>query len=477
VNDSAAGLRLAFDEVVLATGAAVVRAAPPSLVLEGIGTDSRSPVPGGLFVALPGERFDGADFAADAAAKGAAALLVPVGRAADVAAKAPGAAVLAAESTTRALERLAAWHRRRMGALVVAITGSNGKTTTREMTRAALAQAGETLANEGNLNNEVGAPLTMLALRERHRFLVLEIGMNHEGEIGRLAAMASPDVGVVTNAGSAHVEALGSVENVSRAKGELFHGMPLHAIAVANADDAFMRERARTAGRRTILFGRDPAADVCLVRIVSQDASGLRCELAHAGRVHDLRLPVVGGHNALNACAALAASTAAGIEAETALRGLAEARPPGRRLRLGPISGTGATLLDDCYNANPASTAAALATLCELAPVEHRLAVLGDMRELGAEEERGHREVGRVAAGAALRLLVAFGPASKATADAAREAGMAADRILHCDDPEAAADRVRRELRCGDLVLVKASRGTRLERVSDRLAPATGEAH
>ncbi|MFM2152692.1 MAG: hypothetical protein RL199_1127 [Pseudomonadota bacterium] len=471
---SALSLELTLEDVVAATGATLVRSGPARV--SGVTTDSRRIPAGALFIGLSGERFDGSDYAPQALRDGAGAVLVSRAKA-GAALEGTAGAVLAVDDTLRALGLLARWHRRRTSARVVAITGSNGKTTTKEMLAAVLGEVGATLATEGNLNNEVGAPLTLLALRREHRFAVVEIGMNHEGEIGRLTAIVEPDVGVVTCAAAVHVEALGSVEGVSRAKGELYGGLRLDAVAVANADDALMAERAQWAGRRTCWFGRAAEEGVRLVEVRRHDHRGLSIRIASEGRMHDLELPVVGLHNAMNACAAFAAARAMGVPVEAIQSGLAKARPPGRRLRLSDIPGTGASLLDDCYNGNPASAKAALETLRELVASDHRIAVLGDFRELGAHETEGHREVGRAAAATSLKLLVAFGPVSHHIAAGALEAGLDAEAVFHTEDPAAAAERVRSVLSAGDLVLVKASRGTRLERVSDLLVPASEEKH
>lgn len=468
-------LRLTLDEIVRATGGEVVRAPAGLVVADGVSTDSRHVPRGGLFIGLQGERFDGSDYAAQTLNDGATVVVVSRQKAADVAARSSTGAIVAVDSPLRALGLLARWHRRRMGARIVCVTGSNGKTSTKEMIAAALSGAGSTLATEGNLNNEIGAPLTLLGLRPVHRFGVVELGMNHEGEISRLTRIAEPHVGVVTMAAAVHVEALGSIENVSRAKGELYQAMDVDAVAIANADDPLMSERARWAGRPTVWFGQAETSDVRLLRVLSHDARGLRFEVRVDGNDVQVSMPVVGLHNAMNACAAIASVRALDVPLETALEGLSRARPPGRRLRLAPIEETGATLLDDCYNANPSSTIAALRTLVQLAPEGHRMAVLGDMRELGADEERLHREVGAEAAKASLKLLVAFGPASRHIAQGALDAGLPADRVLHTEDPSLAAARVQALLAPSDLVLVKASRGTRLERVSDLLAPAAAE--
>jgi UDP-N-acetylmuramoyl-tripeptide--D-alanyl-D-alanine ligase len=464
---SAKTLALTLDDVLVATGGQLRTPWSGSRALTGVTTDSRHVPKGSLFIGVPGERFDGSDFAAGAVEQGAGAVIVAQGKGGDI----RGAAVIEVESTIRALALLARWHRRRMPARIIAVTGSNGKTTTKEMIAAALSETGLTLATEGNLNNEIGAPLTLLALRPEHRFAVIELGMNHEGEIARLTAMVEPHVGVVTMAAAVHVEGLGSLENVSRAKAELYHGLSLEGIVVANGDDALMRERAKWAGRKTVWFGGASQADVRIFGFTRHDRHGLAFEANVHGETRTVELPVVGEHNAMNACAAIASALAVGAPLDSILRGLSHARPPGRRLLLKPIADVNASLLDDCYNANPSSAIAALHTLSDLAGPEHRIAVLGDMRELGADEVPGHRLVGVNAAHTGLKLLVAFGPASSLIAAAAVENGMAADRVFHTLDPEVAAARVRAVLQADDLVLVKASRGTRLERVSDLLAP------
>ncbi len=474
---SARDLPWRLDDVIDATHATLLRRGPVHQ-LSGVTTDSRHIPPDALFVGIPGERFDGSAFGAAALKAGAGAVLVSRARAAE-ALEGTSGTVLAVDAPLTALALLARTHRLRMPAKVVAVTGSVGKTTAKEMLAAALSLEGATLATEGNLNNEIGAPLTLLALRPEHRFAVVELGMNHEGEISRLTEMTRPHVGIVTCAAGVHLEALETVENVSRAKGELYSGLPLDAVAVVNADDVLMSARARWAGRRSISFGHAASADVRIVSILSHDRKGLAVDVEAFGERLVLKLPVVGLHNAMNACAAFAAAGALGLSHERIAKGLSTARPPGRRLRLTPIPGLDASLLDDCYNANPASMVAALETLSALVPQQSRMAVLGDMREMGADEVPGHRLAGTAAAQANPKLLVAFGPASRHIAAAAIDAGLDASRIVHTEDPAAAAEAVSKRLVAGDLVLVKASRGTRLERVSDLLAPpvSTGEGH
>lgn len=465
--------RFTLEEAALAAAARVVRPGTAAAV-EGVFTDTRKPSPGALFVALSGERHDGAAFAAQAARDGAAAVLVQEERAGQVAAElsaaGAGAAVLAARDTGRALGGLAAAHRGRLrGLQLVAITGSTGKTSTKELAAAVLAAAGPTLKTEGNLNNEIGVPLTLLGLGEEHRFAAVECGMNHLGEVARLCAWADPDVGLVTNVGPVHLEGCGSLEGVAHAKGELFHGLRAGATAVANADDERVLAQARLSLRRLLTFGRAPRADARLLS-AEHAGRGLSVRLALLGAPHEVELQLIGLHNGLNACAAAAAGLALGLPVATILRGLEEARTPGRRMRPVRLPG-GGLLVDDCYNANPSSVRAALETVATLLPAGGRaLLVLGDMLELGPTELELHREIGRAAAALHPALLVCFGARARALAEGARAAGLPAPLVLEVDDPAAAVAAVQARVRPADVVLVKGSRGMKMERISDPLA-------
>ena len=443
---------------------------PPTAVT-GLSTDTRTIGAGTLFVALEGERFDGHAFLGEAAGAGAAAALVH-----DPAAAAPAGLPrlprLLVGDTLVALGAIARHHRRRFDLPVIAVTGSNGKTTTREMIAAILATRGPVLKTEGNLNNEVGVPLTLLGLTAQHRAAVIELGMNHPGEIARLAAIALPQVGVVTNAAAAHLEGLGSVDGVADAKAELYLGLPEGGVAVANADDARMLKRAQASGRRLLTFaaGRQRRGDVVVLEITSQDATGLRFVLGIGQREVALSLPLVGAHNAQNAAAAACAAIAVGCSDREIVKGLAAVAPVGRRLRLERLA-SGALLVDDCYNANPLSMAAALATVAELARAEggRPLAVLGDMLELGPEELALHREIGAAAARAGLARLFTFGPRSREAAAGALAAGLPADLTFTTEDLAELAAAVRAALAPRDVLLVKASRGMKLERLVEAL--------
>ncbi|TMA17823.1 MAG: UDP-N-acetylmuramoyl-tripeptide--D-alanyl-D-alanine ligase [Deltaproteobacteria bacterium] len=449
-----------------AAWAAGARIAAPGGPFEGVFTDSRKPIAHGLFVALKGPNFDGGDFVAQAVQGGAGGVLVAPQALEKVP---PGVAALTAPDTGRALGGLAAaWRHRFADLRLVCITGSTGKTSTKELIAEVLAAAGPTLKTEGNLNNEVGVPLTLLRLRAEHRYAAIECGMNHLGEIARLAAWADPDVGVVTNVGPVHLEGCGTLDGVAHAKGELFHALRETAIAVANADDARVLQQARLSLRKLISFGASYGSDVRLIS-AHHGGAGLRVELEFGGARRAVELKLIGTHNGHNAAAAAAVGVALGLDADTILRGLAAATTPGRRMK--PVRMTnGALLIDDCYNANPSSTKAALLTLTHLVHGKGRaIAILGDMLELGHTELDLHRDVGRFAAGAGLSLLVCFGVRAKALGEGAHEAGLAADSIEYVEDAQEAVHLVQSRARPEDVVLVKGSRGMKMERISDAL--------
>ena len=468
-------------EAAIAAAAQVERpgAKLPTGAFQGVFTDSRKSQIGALFVALSGERHDGAAFAVQAARDGAGGVLVQAQGAAAVVEGLARAglypAVLVTGDTGRALLGLGrAWRGRHASLRAVAITGSAGKTSTKELIASVLAAAGPTLKTEGNLNNEIGVPLTLLQLEAQHRFAAVECGMNHLGEIARLCAAVDPEAGVVTNVAPVHLEGCGSIEGVAAAKGELFHGLRAGAAAVANADDARVLEQARLSGRRLITFGRAAGADVRLLSAV-HGGPGLLVDFTLRGQPARAALQLIGLHNGQNACAAAAAGLALGLGSAEILSGLAAARTPGRRMKPVRLAG-GALLIDDCYNANPASTRSALETAAALlGPGGRPLLVLGDMLELGPTELTLHAALGPLAASLGPSLLVAFGVRARALATAAIEAGLPEARVLRTDDPAAAAQAVQTVLTPADVVLVKGSRGMKMERISDLLTGAAPE--
>lgn len=418
-----------------------------------VAIDSRRLKPGELFVAISGQRFDGHDFIAAAAAAGAAGALVQ--RADDW-----GLPHIVVDDTRLALGRLARALRLRLPVRLVGVTGSNGKTTVKEMTASILRRLGPALHTEGNLNNDLGVPLTLLRLDRSHVFGVIEMGASHAGEIDYLARLAVPDVGVVTNAGPAHLAGFGSVDGVARAKGELFAALPEHGVAVINADDPYAALWRGLAGaRRVIDFGLASAAAVTAERIV-----GSRFLLrVDTGRV-EVELPLPGRHNVMNALAAAAAATALGAPLEAVAEGLAAT--PRVKGRLNWLDGIGgARLLDDTYNANPNSLRAALEVLAA-EPGERWLA-LGDMSELGPQARELHARVGEWARELGVSRLFAVGPLA---AEAARVFGPDGE---HFPDKGALVTAVREGLRPGVAVLIKGSRVMGMEQVTQALTAPT----
>jgi len=437
---------------------------------DGVSSDSRTIGRGQLFVALHGERFDGHRFLAEAAAAGAAGAIVARERLLAAADRSAWAALpLIIVSDTRvALGKLAAHWRGRYGGPLVALTGSSGKTTVKEMLasvlRAACGPASEAvLATRGNLNNDIGVPLMLLELRPQHRYAVIEMGMNHAGEIRYLAQLASPDVALVTNAGRAHIEYLGSEEAIARAKGEIYEDLKDDAVAVVNADDGYAEMWREIAGKhRRIEFGlngRDVGASYELHPLASDIA------LRTPDGETQVRLSAPGLHNVRNALAAAAVGVALGLPRAAIAEGLQ--RFPGVKGRLQQKPGPrGAVLIDDTYNANPDSVRAAIDVLAGVQG--KRVLVLGDMGELGGHGPELHAEVGTYARNAGIERLFLLG---ELAVHAARAYGAAA---RHCHDVETLVSALTPELAPGVTVLVKGSRFMRMERVVEALAAAGG---
>lgn len=458
--------RFSDQEVLEATGGRQLRAGARTSY-EGVCTDSRRLSPGCLFVALAGERFNAHQFLGQAAAQGGSGAVVVRGEAlpetpADF-------SLFEVRETLSALGALALFHRRRFALPLGAITGSNGKTTAKEMTHAILSTRGPALKSEGNLNNEVGLPLTLLRLEPAHVAAVVEMGMNHAGEIARLTAIAQPRAGLVTVVQPAHLKGLGNLEGVAAAKGELFKNLPPDGIAIVNLDDPHAISQSRQSGARTLTFGRAENAQVRIGGVTALGRQGLAMVIRYQEVDYPIRLAFVGEHNAQNAAGAFALSCALGYSPQECVRGLEAARPEMHRLSIVDAPG-GISILDDSYNANPSSMAAALRALSTLSKEGRAIAVLGDMLELGADEARAHRALGELAARSA-QLLAFLGPRSVE----AHRAAAALDSVsAHFEDLEALLSWLRPRLREGDVVLVKASRGMQLERVVDALGGKAG---
>ncbi len=446
-----------LSDVVAAAGG---RLAGEDAGFAGVSTDSRSIERGMLFVALRGEHFDGHEYVAGAAARGAAAAVVS--RAVDV--PLPQAVV---GDTLAALAALSSAWRARSGALVLGVGGSNGKTTTKEMLAGILAGVGTTLATRGNLNNHIGVPLTLLRLEPGHRYAVVEMGANHPGEIAALAALAKPAIALVTNAGDEHLEGFGDLEGVARAEGEMYGALGEGGTAVVNADDPFaaLWESMAPAGASILRFGIDAPADVRAASIQGRIEAGAfttTFTLAIGGNEARVHLGLAGRHNVSNALGAAAAAHAAGVGIDDIAAGLGRMRPVAGRLQLKP-GPRGSWLIDDSYNANPSSVRAGIDVLCAL-PGEHWL-VLGEMAELGDETVASHAGVGDYARRAGVSRLFAMGAAARHATDAFGARGM------WYADAASLGNALAASLERGVTALVKGSRINRLERVIERLVP------
>ena len=439
----------------------------PETAFAAISTDTRSLPPGALFVPLVGETYDGHEFLAAAAEAGAGGVLLEAGRAGELAVPG-GLVVIAVEDTLAALGDLAATARREWGGTVIGLTGSNGKSTSKEMCAAILAAAGKAvLKNEGNYNNLVGLPLTLLLLEPAHEIAVSEMGTNAPGEIARLAEIARPDVGAVLNVGRAHLEGFGGLDAVASEKGALLGALADDGVAVANADDPRVMRHTHGIAAQVKTFGRCDGCDVRVHDPVAVSEAGTRFDLEIEGVRVEVRLPLIGMHQAMNAAAAAAMATAAGADADAVVRGLSGLAPLGRRMRLDSIAGL--RIIDDAYNANPTSVRAALEALAALRGGKRSFVVLGEMLELGRESATEHRDVGRAAVGSGVDCLIALERATEVAAGA-REAGLAAEACLEAETPEQAAEWILEHSEPGDWLLVKGSRGARTERVLAALA-------
>ncbi len=459
-------MRVTIDEIIEATGGRRIgRAGKPCT---GVGTDTRTLEPGALFVAIAGPHFDGHAFLNDAVAKGAAALLVREG------AELPdGACAVAVSDTVVALGDLAAWWRSRFAVPCIAITGSNGKSTTKEMTAAALASLGPVLKTEGNFNNLIGLPLTALRWRDEYGAAVLEMGMNAPGEIDRLTTIARPDVGLITNVTAAHLERLHTIEAVAEAKGELFAAMAPEATAIVNAEDPLVVRMAKRHRGPRITFGMQNDADVRFLHMESDDLQSMRVRFAAAGREIAAQLAVPGAHNVMNMLAAVGIGIALGVDPEEAAGRIEDFHPMAMRFERVQLS-NGVCVINDSYNANPESMRAAFRTVGAARRAGRFVAALGEMLELGAAAEELHRQVGGDAARLGVEELLACGSHAAALADGARAAGLDAERVRVLPDAEAIAPLLEAELAAGDILLVKGSRGVRMERVVDHLKRRIG---
>ncbi len=439
-------------------------------VFDGVSIDTRSLRPGELYVGIRGERFDGADFAPAAIAAGAAGVVVPRGRGAALAGEGSASTTaIEVDDTTMALQGLSRAVRAASGAKVVAITGSAGKTTTKEITAEFLGAKYRVIRNRGNLNNHVGLPLSLLELTARPDIAVVELGMSHAGEIRTLVRIAEPDVRVWTNVGEAHLGFFPSIDAIADAKAEVLEGSTKSTVLVANGDDDRIMARTRSFPGRTVTFGLELPADVQAFDVADRGIDGTSASVMTPIGAFKLTTPLIGRGNLAN----ILAATAVGVSFEVPLAALKERaaalKPAGHRgdvLRLA----RGTVVIDDSYNANPTATQRALDVLRTSRLAGRRVAVLGEMLELGDSAIVLHEAVGRAAAAGSLDLLLTVGSTpARAMAEAAIAAGMAPSNVHYFETSDEAADRASSWARSGDLVLVKGSRGVRTDKVVDRL--------
>ena len=478
-----------INDILTATGGRITQAGKQQVFGE-IVTDSSRVKKGSVFVALKGERFDGHRFVSDALKRGAACAIVhrPV----------PGstrlttggstkltragstrfttgalATIVRVGDTLRALGDLAHYRREKLAPKVIAITGSNGKTTTKEMAAAIFNEAvlngrslrGKVLKTEGNFNNLVGLPLTLLGLRPSHKVAVVEIGTNRRGEVQRLAEIAAPDIGIITAVAAAHLEGLDSLAGVAREKGALFRHLPAGGAIAVNLDDPWVRRLGAEFNGRKISYGQRGWVRAEAVR--PMDAQGMRFTLRAGARRRPVRLRFLGQHNISNAAGAAALALGLGVSLAAIRRGLENARP--YAMRMEADSWRGAGIINDAYNANPASMAAALKTLAAMGGKGEKIAVLGDMFELGRASRREHRELGRRVAKERIDRLYLLGPQAEMVKAGALRAGMGEEKIVIGKDHGEIARQLTGRIKKGDWLLIKGSRGMKMEKVLDEL--------
>lgn len=455
-------MKLTLAEAAVGSGAMleapVCLAQPGARVATGYSIDSRTIAPGELFFAVKGERFDGHDFVTAAVERGAVAAVVSKARVATLPDAALAVPLLVCDDPLTALQALAAHVRRQWGKRVVGVTGSAGKTTTKEAIAVALGARFNVLKSRGNLNNAFGMPLQLLRLEPEHDVAVIEMGMNHAGEIAALARIAAPDWGVVTNVGTAHIENFPDGQaGIARAKFELVEALPVTGVAFLNCSDPYVAQFGRDFPGKVVYFGEGPCADPQMVA-VKEDEEGLHVCYRADDREGWLTLHLLGAHNGINALAGLAVALEAGVELDAAIRALESLKAGEKRGEVMEVGG--AVLLNDCYNSNPEALRSMIRTLASR-PAERRIVVAGEMLELGEHGPALHAECGKAAAEAGLDFVVGVRGNAEYLASAACLAGVAS---IFLPDAESAGRWLQQNLREGDVVLVKGSRGVHLER-------------
>lgn len=428
-------------------------------------TDTRKLKRDALFIAFKGERFNGEDFLKEAVKKGATGVVVSESCLPEKLAEID-AVVFKVKDTVEAYQQLAAYHRQRFSLPVIAITGSNGKTTTKDLTAAVLSAKYKVLKTAANFNNEIGLPLTLLSLTEKHQAAVVEIGMRGLGQIAALAPIAEPSIGVVTNVGETHMELLGSIENIAQAKAELVEAIKPGGVVILNADNHWVAEMNSKAapGVKVITFGIDKPADIQAMNLVQQDDQSTVFDCRIGGKLCMFRVPMVGRHNVYNALAAIAVGWTLNLTPTDIQMGFANLKLTG--MRFGCTKKGKCTIVNDAYNASPMSMSAAISTLKEIAE-GRRILVLGDMLELGDSSKNAHAKVGKEVAESGADVLITMGTLAEDIANGAETMGM--KNVFRTKDHAEAAEKIKEIMKSGDTILFKGSRGMRMEKIIDLL--------
>lgn len=462
-----------LDQVLDATGGKLLAGGGRKL-FEGVSTDSRQIKKDNIFIALSGDRFDGHQFIEAALAGGAACAIVQNEEKVDVKTMDSGVCLIKTADTLTALGDLAHAYRMRFNMPVIALTGSSGKTTTKEMLASILEVEKRVLKTQGNLNNLIGLPQTLFCLTNQHDLAILEMGTNTRGEIKRLTQIASPDIGLITNVGPAHLAGFGTIDGVRREKGDLFFTMDPSKTIVVNLDDESVSSVAEKWAGRRVTFSMTANADVSVGDVKKNGARGVSFNLLVGGRKQKVDMKIAGIHNIYNAMAAAATAVAAGFGPDAISRGLASFQPVGGRMEILKLQ-NGAFVINDAYNANPASMREALLTLKDLRGAHHAFAFLGDMLELGDAAPEMHRKIGMLLATTGVTAAFLQGDFAGVMAAGAMDGGLAGSQVMLLKDDEEAMAYLKKKLRKGDWILIKGSRRMKMDRLVTRLCGEWGD--
>jgi len=472
LNENPQQPALSVQDIVKATGGTIIGRRTET-VFQGISTDSRQTVKGNLFIPLTGETFDGHDFIGNAIKEGAAGYLIQKGSEKKTPHLDKHITAISVEDTLKALGDIANFWRRKLATTIIAITGSSGKTTTKEMIACIASLTKKVVKAEGSFNNFVGLPLTIMRIAEQHDVAILEMGTNRPGEIRRLTQIAEPDIGLITNIGPAHLEGLKSIEAVKEEKCDLFRNMAKEGIAVINCDDENLYRPENFWQEKRVLFGFRTYADVSASNVRRKGVDGVRFTLTIGGNQDNIALATVGNHNIYNALAAAAISRALGIEYHVIRRGLRAFKPVTGRMEIYRLT-NGAFVIDDTYNANPASVREALKTLKELKGRHRSTVIMGDMLELGNQAEAMHEEIGSLMADTEIDTIYLRGRLSHATAAGALKRNMSKNRIFFFEHQDEVIPGLMSNLKKGDWILVKGSRKMHMEEIVHKIVDTFG---